>query len=164
MWKNFSPSNTQQNKVIERCNSILTCFNCNWKYPAENRTTNIKKQFEELKKNILVKVSWRVKKTDAAGCTRDIVWKRGCIKLHSLATLPWKKNDFAVMDAWKTFSETFDWLSGARFTQNSFKQVFRISLQFFCYNTDGWTRCLCCLHIITLHFRIAHTNIPTQRL
>ena len=35
------------------------------------------------------------------------------------------------MDAWTNFSETFDWLSGARSTQNSLKQVFRISLQFF---------------------------------
>ena len=28
------------------------------------------------------------------------------------------------MDAWTSFSETFRWLSGGRFTQNSIKQVF----------------------------------------
>ena len=68
------------------------------------------------------------------------------------------------MDAWTNFSETFDWLSGARSTKNSIKQVFRISMQIFCYNTDGWTQCLCCSHIITFQFRIAYTSKPTQRL
>ena len=115
-----------------------------------------------LKKNSLVKVSWRV--------------KNGCWKIHQRHHLEtwlhqalisgntaWTKSDFAVIGPWTNFSEPIDWLSAARSEQNSKKQVFRVSLQFFCYSTDGWTRCLCCSHIITLHFRIGSTNIYTQR-
>ena len=39
------------------------------------------KQWQTVCKIILLKVRWKIEKTEAAGCTNDIIWKRGCIKL-----------------------------------------------------------------------------------
>ena len=67
------------------------------------------------------------------------------------------------MYAWKTFSEPIDWISAACSKQNNKKQVFRFSLQIFCYNTDG-IPLFCHSHIIRLHFHISYTNITTHFL
>ena len=98
----------------------LGLFQLQLKKRRKDRNTNIHKLFEE---KHFGQGELKSRKTDAARCTSDIIWKRGCIKLSPIATLPKKQSDFAVLDAWTIFSETFDLISGARSTQNSKKKT-----------------------------------------
>ena len=121
------------------------------------------KQSETVCKIILVKGGWKI-------------WKNGSCRLHqrhhietwlhqtlTSSNTAWKLKRFCGYWRLNKFFRIFRSIISCSFYKKQHKTSFSYFLAIFCYNTDGWTRCLCCSHIITLHCRIGCTNISTRR-
>ena len=112
-------------------NSKLINQKIDWKSTQKQKH----KQSQTVCKIILVKVRWKIKKSGSCKMHQRHHLETWMQQTLTSSNTAWKK---VMLRYWtlELFSEQFDWLSPTCSKQNS-KKTFRISLQFFCYNTGG---------------------------